>query len=55
MWLSNGASDMTVSLPAIKLLGDLLEEKETELSNNMSDQELEALNELWDLYQRLLD
>jgi len=44
-----------ITLPAIVLLGDLLEEKETELSIHGTEEQMENLNELWSLYQSLLD
>jgi len=36
---------------AIRLFCDLLEEKETELSIKGSPESLNALNQLWELYQ----
>lgn len=42
------------SLPAISLLGDMLEEKEEELSIRGTGEQLQQLNELWELYQSLL-
>ena len=41
--------------PAISLLVEMLEEKETELSINGTEEQIQALNELWELYQSLLD
>jgi hypothetical protein len=43
-----------ITLPALTMLGDLLEEKETELSIHGTEEQLENLNELWTLYQGLL-
>ena len=43
------------TLNAISLLGDMLEEKEADLSILENEAKLEALNELWELYQSLLD
>lgn len=45
-----------VSLSAIKMLGDMLTEKEKELTESMfsTEADLEALNELWLHYQNLL-
>ena len=43
------------TLNAISLLGDMLEEKEAELSTLNDEAKLEALNELWELYQSLLN
>ena len=45
-----------LSIDSIRLLGDLLTEKEKELTESMfSDQrDIEALNELWLHYQNLL-
>ena len=42
-----------LTLPALTLLGDMLEEKETELTISGTDQQIENLNELWELYQQL--
>jgi hypothetical protein len=44
-------TEKQLSLKAIQMLGDLLEEKETELSIKGSKESLDALNELWQLYQ----
>jgi len=42
-----------LTLQALTLLGDMLEEKETEFSLSGTDQQIENLNELWELYQDL--
>lgn len=43
-----------LSLSAISMLGDLLEEKETELSIHGTEDQMRHLDELWTLYQKLL-
>ena len=51
---------MNVSLPAIKMLGDMLTEQEERINdaNPACDEQLEldleAVNELWKLYQSLM-
>ena len=53
-------SQMNVSLPAIKMLGDLLTDQEQRINdaNSATDEQLErdleAVNELWKLYQSLM-
>lgn len=47
------STEIKLTLEAIRLFGDLLEEKETELSIKGSSESLDALNELWELYQSL--
>ena len=42
------------SLAALILLGDLLEQKEAELSSYGPEGQVKNLNELWELYQELL-
>ena len=43
------------TLPALTLLGDMLEEKEAELSINGTEESIQNLNELWELYHDLID
>lgn len=51
---------MTVSLAAIKMLGDMLTEQEERINdaNPATDEQLQldlnAVNELWELYQSLM-
>ena len=51
---------MNISLPAIKMLGDMLTEQEERINdaNPATDEQLEldlkAVNELWQLYQSLM-
>ena len=47
------STEIKLTPEAIRLFGDLLEEKETELSIKGSPESLDALNELWGLYQSL--
>ena len=47
------STQIKLTLEAIRFLGDLLEEKETELSIKGSPESLDALNELWELYESL--
>ena len=42
------------TLNAISLLGDMLEEKQAELTISNDEAKLEALDELWELYLSLL-
>ena len=43
------------TLPALALLGDMLEEKEAELSINGTEGSIQNLNELLELYWALFD
>ena len=51
---------MNVSLPAITMLGDLLTEQEQRINDanpavdEQLERDLEAVNELWELYQSLM-
>jgi len=51
---------MNVSLPAITMLGDMLTEQEERINDaNLAtdeqlERDLEAVNELWTLYQSLM-
>jgi hypothetical protein len=48
---STSAPNSDLSITAIKLLGDMLEDKEAELIS-AGDDRIDALNELWGLYGR---
>lgn len=43
------------TLNAINLFGEMLEEKETELGILNDEAKLKVLDELWEIYQSLLD
>ena len=46
---------MQTPIDAVRLLGDLLEEKEQELSVCSNERDSEALQGLWEVYNSLLE